>query len=131
MPVNLYGPGDNFNPASSHVIPALIRKFVEAEVGAEVVVWGDGSPTREFLYVDDAAEGIALAAERYDGPEPVNPSTPSAGRRLGSSFEISIRDLAETVARLTWFGGRLAWDASQPNGQPRRPLPGIFDRLDF
>ena len=115
LPVNLYGPLDNFDPASSHVIPALIRKFVEArEQGLdEVVVWGDGSPTREFLYVEDAAAGILLATERYDGPEPVN---------LGSSFEISIKELAETIARLTDFQGRLVWDTSKPNGQPRRKL---------
>lgn len=115
LPVNLYGPEDNFDPASSHVIPALIKKFVEArDQGAdEVVVWGDGSPTREFLYVEDAAEGILQATERYDGPEPVN---------LGSAFEISIKKLAETIARLTGFKGRLVWDKSKPNGQPRRKL---------
>lgn len=115
LPTNLYGPEDNFNPDSSHVIPALIKKFVEAhQRGAtEVVVWGDGSPTREFLFVEDAAEGMVLAAERFDGSEPVN---------LGSSFEISIRDLAETTARLTGFAGRLVWDTSKPNGQPRRKL---------
>jgi GDP-L-fucose synthase len=115
LPVNLYGPRDNFNPASSHVIPALIRKCVEAqEKGAEEIqVWGDGSPTREFLYVEDAAEGILLAAERYDGPEPIN---------LGAGREISIKDLAETIARLTGFTGRLVWDTSKPNGQPRRAL---------
>ncbi|MCC6188056.1 MAG: GDP-L-fucose synthase [Anaerolineales bacterium] len=115
LPVNLYGPGDNFDPASSHVIPALIRKCLEArERGeGEIVVWGDGSPTREFLYVDDAAEGIVLASERYGGPEPVN---------LGSAFEISIRDLVDTIARLTGFEGRIVWDTSKPNGQPRRKL---------
>jgi GDP-L-fucose synthase len=115
LPVNLYGPGDNFNPTSSHVIPALIRKCLEAkEAGqAEVVVWGDGSPTREFLYVVDAAEGILLAAERYNSSEPVN---------LGSGFEISIKDLAELIARLCGFEGRLTWDTSKPNGQPRRAL---------
>ncbi len=115
MPVNLYGPGDNFDPASSHVIPALIKKCVDAkEAGADqVVVWGDGSPTREFLYVEDAAEAILLAAERYNKSEPVN---------LGSAFEISIKDLAETIARLTGFEGRIVWDTSQPNGQPRRKL---------
>ncbi len=115
LPVNLYGPGDNFDPASSHVIPALIRKCVEArDNGAsEIVVWGDGSPTREFLYVDDAAEGIVLASERYDKPEPVN---------LGSAFEITIKDLATLIAELTGFGGDIMWDASQPNGQPRRKL---------
>jgi GDP-L-fucose synthase len=115
LPVNLYGPGDRFDPNSSHVIPALIKKFVEAQArgDAQVVVWGDGSPTREFLYVEDAAEGIVLATERYDGPEPVN---------LGSSFEISIRQLAETIARLTDFRGVTIWDTSKPNGQPRRKL---------
>jgi GDP-L-fucose synthase len=115
LPVNLYGPGDNFDPRSSHVIPALIRKCIEAQEAGqdEVVVWGDGSPTREFLYVTDAAEGILQATENYDGPLPVN---------LGSGCEISIKDLAETIARLTGFGGRLVWDESKPNGQPRRAL---------
>lgn len=115
LPVNLYGPDDNFDPSSSHVIPALIKKFVDAkEQGVdEVVVWGDGSPTREFLYVEDAAEGILLATERFNGAEPVN---------LGSSFEISIKDLAETIAQLTGFNGRLLWDTTKPNGQPRRKL---------
>jgi GDP-L-fucose synthase len=115
IPVNLYGPGDNFDPRSSHVIPALIKKFVEAkESGAhEVEVWGDGSATREFLYVDDAAEGIVRAAERYEGSEPVN---------LGAGFEISIRELAEKIAMLTGFSGRITWDTSKPNGQPRRSL---------
>ena len=115
MPVNLYGPRDNFDPQSSHVIPALIKKCVEAKAaGAEhIVAWGDGSPTREFLYVEDAAEGILLATERYDESEPVN---------LGSSFEISIKELVETVARLTGFEGKILWDTSQPNGQPRRKL---------
>ncbi len=115
LPVNLYGPGDNFDPASSHVIPALIKKFVEAaDRGApEVAVWGDGSPTREFLYVEDAAEGILLAAEKYNGPEPVN---------LGSGNEISIKALAEMIAGLTGFHGKLTWDTSKPNGQPRRGL---------
>ncbi|MEZ0395238.1 MAG: GDP-L-fucose synthase [Anaerolineales bacterium] len=115
LPVNLYGPRDNFDPASSHVIPALIRKCLEAQARGEdeIVVWGDGSPTREFLYVEDAAEGILLATEKYDRPEPVN---------LGSGFEISIKDLAEMIARLTGFRGRLVWDTSKPNGQPRRAL---------
>jgi GDP-L-fucose synthase len=115
LPVNLYGPGDNFDPESSHVIPAMIRKFVEAgEAGRDVVtLWGDGSPTREFLYMDDAADGILAAAERYDGADPVN---------LGSGEEISIRDLAETVRKATGFGGRIVWDPSKPNGQPRRRL---------
>ena len=115
LPVNLYGPGDNFNPASSHVIPALIRKYLEAkEQGAsEIIAWGDGSPTREFIYVEDAAEGIALATERYNSSEPVN---------IGSSFEISIKDLTETIARLTGFNGSIRWDTTKPNGQPRRKL---------
>jgi GDP-L-fucose synthase len=115
LPVNLYGPEDNFNPASSHVIPALIRKCLEAqEAGAdEVVVWGDGSPTREFLYVEDAAEGILLASERFDGAQPVN---------LGSGNEISIKNLLETIVRLTGYSGRVVWDTSMPNGQPRRGL---------
>ncbi|MCL5951017.1 MAG: GDP-L-fucose synthase [Chloroflexi bacterium] len=115
MPVNLYGPGDNFDPASSHVIPALIKKCVDAKEAVEdhIVVWGDGSPTREFLYVEDAAEGILLAAERYNKSDPVN---------LGSSFEISIKDLVELIARLTQFEGKIVWDTSKPNGQPRRKL---------
>ncbi|HXB68851.1 MAG TPA: GDP-L-fucose synthase [Candidatus Acidoferrales bacterium] len=115
LPVNLYGPRDNFDYESSHVIPALIRKCVEAvdERRSEVILWGDGLATREFLYVDDAAEGILLAAEKYDQPEPVN---------LGSGVEISIRDLAEKIARMTGFHGAIHWDTSQPNGQPRRCL---------
>jgi GDP-L-fucose synthase len=115
LPVNLYGPGDNFDPVTSHVIPALIRKCVEAKARGEdqIVAWGDGSPTREFLYVDDAAEGIVLAAERYNASEPVN---------VGSAFEISIKDLLETIARLTDFHGTIVWDTDKPNGQPRRKL---------
>jgi GDP-L-fucose synthase len=115
LPVNLYGPGDNFDPASSHVIPALIRKCEEARLaGAESVsVWGDGTPTREFLYVEDAAEGIVRAAEAYDSAEPVN---------IGSAFEISIADLAREVAAATGFTGRIDFDPSKPNGQPRRKL---------
>ena len=115
LPVNLYGPGDNFDLDSSHVIPALIRKCLEAvQAGREeIVLWGDGSPTREFLYVEDAAQGILLATERYDKSDPVN---------LGSGMEISIRDLAATIAQMTGFTGRLRWDTSQPNGQPRRCL---------
>jgi GDP-L-fucose synthase len=111
LPVNLYGPRDNFDLETSHVVPALIRKMLEAS--DEVVLWGDGTPTREFLYVEDCVEGIALAAERYDDPEPVN---------LGSGEEISIRDLADLVAELTGFDGELRWDTSKPNGQPRRLL---------
>jgi GDP-L-fucose synthase len=115
LPVNLYGPGDNFNLETSHVIPALIRKCVEAQErrDPQVVLWGDGTPTREFLYVEDAAQGILLAAERYNGSEPVN---------LGSSMEISIRELAEKIASLTGFEGEFVWDTSKPNGQPRRAL---------
>lgn len=115
MPVNLYGPRDNFNPESSHVIPALIRKCIEAKAsGSESIeVWGDGSPTREFLYVADAAEGILLAAERYNSSEPVN---------LGSGMEISIKDLVTLIAKLTGFTGRIVWNTSKPNGQPRRRL---------
>jgi GDP-L-fucose synthase len=115
MPVNLYGPRDNFDPHSSHVIPALIRKCLEAKrTGAnEIVCWGDGSPTREFLYVADAAEGLALAAERYDGVEPVN---------LGSGQEISIHDLVHLVAHSCGYDRQIVWDTSKPNGQPRRRL---------
>ncbi|MBI3099368.1 MAG: GDP-L-fucose synthase, partial [Planctomycetes bacterium] len=115
LPVNLYGPGDDFDPQTSHVIPALIRKCFEAmESGAPgVVCWGTGDPTREFLYIDDAARGIVMAAERYDGPEPVN---------LGAGFEISIRDLAVTIAGMCGFRGTPRWDASRPDGQPRRRL---------
>jgi len=115
LPVNLYGPHDNFDLETSHVIPALIRKMVEAQERREreIVLWGDGSPTREFLYVDDCAEAIVLAAERYDGRDPVN---------LGTGLEISIRDLAELIAKLTGFEGEIVWDTSQPNGQPRRRL---------
>jgi len=111
LPVNLYGPRDNFDLESSHVIPALIRKFIEAE--ADVVAWGDGTPTREFLYVEDCAEAIALATERYDGPEPVN---------IGAGFEISIKDLTHLIAELTGFRGQVVWDTSKPGGQPRRCL---------
>lgn len=115
MPTNLYGPGDNFDTERAHVIPDLIRKMITAqESGADhVTLWGDGSPTREFLYVKDAARGIALAAAHYHGDEPVN---------LGSGFEISIRELAEQIARLTGFTGELRWDIEKPNGQPRRKL---------
>jgi GDP-L-fucose synthase len=115
LPVNLYGPRDNFDLETSHVIPALIRKMVEAkERGeSEIVLWGDGSPTREFLYVDDCAEGIWLAAQRYDGAEPVN---------LGTGEEIAIRDLAELIAELTGYTGEIVWDTEKPNGQPRRKL---------
>ncbi len=115
LPVNLYGPGDNFNPESSHVIPALIRKCIEAidHGQPEIEVWGDGSPTREFLYVEDAAEGILLATEKYDGDLPVN---------LGSGYEISVKDLVELIVKLSGYNGKLVWDSSKPNGQPRRAL---------
>ena len=132
LPVNLYGPGDNFDPRSSHVIPAIIRKCVEAKEADKdhIVVWGDGSPTREFIYVTDAARGIALATERYNESLPVN---------LGSGFEISIKDLAEKIAKMTGFEGDFVWDTSKPNGQPRRALDtsrakkkfGFEARVDF
>ncbi len=115
LPVNLYGPGDNFNLETSHVVPALIRKMIEAEEQGEkeVVLWGDGSPTREFFYAGDAARGIVLAAERYNSREPVN---------LGAGMEISIKDLAHLIAKLTGFSGEIIWDISKPNGQPRRAI---------
>jgi GDP-L-fucose synthase len=115
LPVNLYGPGDNFDPRSSHVIPALIRKFAEAkEKGSKKVeVWGTGNASREFLYVADAAAGICLAAERYNGPEPVN---------LGAGFEIKIKDLVDLISRLMEFKGEIVWDKTKPDGQPRRML---------
>jgi GDP-L-fucose synthase len=124
LPVNLYGPGDNFHPDSSHVIPALIKKCVEARDRGDkfIEAWGDGSPTREFLYVKDAAEGFCLAAERYDKSEPVN---------LGSAFEISIKDLTETIAKLTGFKGEIRWDSSKPNGQPRRKLDTTRAEKEF
>jgi GDP-L-fucose synthase len=120
LPANLYGPRDNFHPTNAHVIPDLIRKMLEGR--DEIVLWGDGSPTREFLYVDDAVEGLVLAAERYDAPEPVN---------LGTGGEISIHDLAELVAEVTGFDGRITWDASMPNGQPRRGLDATRARELF
>jgi len=115
LPVNLYGPRDNFNPITGHVIPAIIRKCVEARRNGDstVTLWGTGSASREFLYVADAAEAICLAAERYDEPEPVN---------VGAGFEITIKDLAEKIARLTGFDRTIIWDATQPDGQPRRKL---------
>lgn len=126
LPVNLYGPGDSFDLETSHVIPALIRKCLEAEAHgeAEIVAWGDGSPTREFLYVEDAAEGILLASERYDDSDPVN---------LGSGNEISIKDLLTTIARHTGYTGRIVWDTTKPNGQPRRALntDRAFERFGF
>jgi GDP-L-fucose synthase len=111
LPTNLYGPRDNFDLETSHVIPALIRKMVEAE--DEVVLWADGSPTREFLYVDDCVEALCLAAERYDGPEPVN---------IGAGKEISIKDLATLVADVTGYTGHIRWDTAKPGGQPRRSV---------
>ena len=132
LPVNLYGPRDNFSPRSSHVIPALIHKCYEAKLrnDPEVVIWGDGTPTREFIYAGDAAEGIVMAAEYYNGSEPVN---------IGSGMEISISDLAELVARLTGFCGKLVFDPTKPNGQPRRALDvsrakeffGFSAKMDF
>jgi GDP-L-fucose synthase len=115
LPVNLYGPRDNFDPASSHVIPALIKKCLDArDAGArEIVVWGTGNASREFLYAGDAAEGIVLAAERYDSSEPIN---------IGAGFEIKIKDLVPLIARLTGFQGDIVWDATKPDGQPRRML---------
>ncbi|MGE0130627.1 MAG: GDP-L-fucose synthase family protein [Blastocatellales bacterium] len=124
LPVNLYGPRDNFDLRSSHVIPALIRKCVEAaRAGADhITCWGSGAVTREFLHADDCAEALVLATEKYDKPAPVN---------VGAGFEISIRDLAEKIATLTGFKGRLVWDASQPDGQPRRCLDTSRAELEF
>ena len=132
LPVNLYGPGDNFDLQTSHVIPALIRKCIEAQRHGheEIEVWGTGRATREFLYVEDCAAGLILAAEKYDGPEPVN---------LGVGFEISIAQLAEKITKLSGFGGRVRWDRSKPDGQPRRSLDthrarelfGFEARTDF
>jgi GDP-L-fucose synthase len=115
LPVNLYGPGDNFDPRSSHVIPALVKKCVDAMANddREITVWGTGSPTREFLYAEDAAEGILLAAERYNRPDPAN---------LGAGFEISIKDLVDLIVKLTGFKGRILWDSAMPDGQPKRML---------
>ena len=124
LPVNLYGPGDNFKEESSHVIPALIKKFVEAKEKnkKEVVVWGTGKPTREFLYVKDAAEGILKACEKYDKVDPVN---------LGAGFEISIKDLADLIKKLTCFKGEIVWDKSKPDGQPRRKLSTNRAKKEF
>jgi GDP-L-fucose synthase len=124
LPVNLYGPHDNFEPSSSHVIPALVRKCLDAveTQSDEVVCWGTGNATREFLYVEDCAEAIVMAAERYDRPEPVN---------IGAGFEISIRDLAELIAQLTGFKGRLTFDRTKPDGQPRRSLDVTRARSAF
>ncbi len=124
LPVNLYGPRDNFDLESSHVIPALIRKCVTAidNDEKEIVCWGDGSPTREFLYVEDAAEGILLATEKYNKPDPVN---------IGAGFEISIKDIVELIAKLTGFHGNIIWDTSKPNGQPRRCLDVSRAKKEF
>jgi len=124
LPVNLYGPGDNFDPSSSHVIPALIRKFVEAKQNKakQVTVWGTGNPTREFLYVTDAARGILLASEKYNSPEPIN---------LGSSFEISIKDLATKIKDVVGFEGKIVFDTTKPDGQPRRKLDVSRARDEF
>jgi GDP-L-fucose synthase len=124
VPVNLYGPGDNFDPRSSHVIPALIKKCIDArEAGdAAIEVWGTGSASREFLYVDDAAEGIVLAADRYDGAEPVN---------LGVGREITIKELVELIVRLTEFRGEVRWDPTKPDGQPRRALDTSRAKREF
>ena len=124
LPTNLYGPGDNFDPNSSHVIPALIRKFVEAKKAnaEEVVVWGTGAPTREFLYVEDAARGILLATKRYDKPEPVN---------LGSSFEISIAELSHLIGDIVGFQGKIRFDVTKPDGQPRRKIDTTRAKEEF
>ena len=132
LPLNLYGPKDNFDPKSSHVIPALIKKFIEAKDKGEneVVVWGTGKPTRGFLYVEDAAEGILLATEKYNKSDPVN---------LGTDLEISIKDLAELISKLVRFKGKINWDTSKPDGQPRRRLDtsraerefGFVAKMDF
>jgi len=124
LPVNLYGPRDNFDLQSSHVIPAMIRKLIEARYRGEsaVTLWGDGSPTREFLFVEDAAEGLLLAAEQYNDPDPVN---------LGAGFEISIRELAEKIQRIVGYEGQIEWDTSKPNGQPRRMLDTTRARERF
>jgi len=124
LPVNLYGPGDNFDLESSHVIPALIRKFTEAvrDNRSEVEVWGTGEVSREFLYVEDAAEAIVLATERYNKPEPVN---------IGAGFEIKIKDLVKLIAELTGFKGEIRWDASKPDGQPRRRLDTSKAKKEF
>jgi GDP-L-fucose synthase len=124
LPVNLYGPGDNFDLNTSHVIPAMIRKCVEAVRAHqdEIVLWGTGTPTREFLYVEDAAQGIVLAAEKYDSLEPVN---------IGAAREVSIKELASMIAQFTGFGGRIVWDASKPDGQPRRALDASRAEAQF
>jgi GDP-L-fucose synthase len=124
LPVNLYGPGDNFDPASSHVIPALIRKFYEGKINnkKEVILWGTGSATREFLYVEDCAEAIVLATKNYDKPDPIN---------IGAGFEISIKDLAEKIKSIIGFEGKIIWDKTKPDGQPRRCLDTSKAYLEF
>ena len=124
LPVNLYGPGDNFNPESSHVIPAIIKKFVDATEKSEkkVVVWGTGEASREFLYVGDAAEGIIAAAEKYDKPAPVN---------LGTGKEITIKELVTIAAKISGFVGQIIWDTSKPDGQPRRCLDVTRAKIEF
>ena len=124
LPVNLYGPGDNFNPKSSHVIPALIKKFYDAKINnqSEVVVWGTGKATREFLYVEDCAEAIVLATEKYDKPDPVN---------IGAGFEVSIKDLAEKIRQIIGFKGKIVWDTTKPDGQPRRCLDTTKAEKEF
>jgi GDP-L-fucose synthase len=124
LPVNLYGPGDNFNPKSSHVIPALIKKFYDAKINnqSEVIVWGTGKATREFLYVEDCAEAIVLATEKYDKPDPVN---------IGAGFEISIKDLAEKIKYIIGFKGKVVWDITKPDGQPRRCLDTTKAEKEF
>ena len=124
LPVNLYGPRDNFDMEGSHVVPALVRKSLEARERDDehIMVWGDGSATREFLYVEDAAEGIVLAAERYNRSDPVN---------LGGAFEISIKDLLRIITRLTGFEGKIVWDTTKPNGQPRRKLDTSRAKREF
>jgi GDP-L-fucose synthase len=124
LPVNLYGPGDNFDPESSHVIPALIKKCIDAKryAQSEIIVWGTGKATREFLYVEDCAEAIILATERYNKPDPVN---------IGAGFEISIKDLVELIAKLTGFKGKITWDTSKPDGQPRRMLDTSRAEMEF
>jgi GDP-L-fucose synthase len=124
FPVNLYGPGDNFDLEDSHVIPAMIRKCIDAKLAGQekIVLWGDGSPTREFLYVDDCARALVLAAQRYDSSDPVN---------VGAGFEIKMRDLAELIRKLTGFDGKIEWDTTRPNGQPRRMLDTTKARERF
>jgi GDP-L-fucose synthase len=124
LPVNLYGPGDNFDPNSSHVIPALIKKFIDAAGQKEphVIIWGTGDPTREFLYVEDAAEGVVLATEKYNKSDPVN---------LGAGFEISIKDLAFLIAKLLKFKGKITFDPAKPDGQPRRRLDTARAEVEF